>query len=376
LSPGKSLLFRILIINNLIYNLVRNSARGWLEFDPAQRLNDGMAKIPVVLVSGFLGAGKTTLVNHILRGEHGLRIAVLVNDFGDINIDSELITNVSGETLALANGCVCCTIRDDLARAIGDITELKPAPDAIIVETSGVSDPAAAAMGLVMSAALAGRVALDLIITVVDAEYAPLLKGEPLTLAREQIQAADFVLLNKADLVDAQALARVRDWIRGAKPDARILETDHCRIPDQVLFGVDERRLHPARDDIPGAGHAHDHGSQFASWSWINREPLALEPLYSLCQQLPTGVFRAKGILHLADVPDRRVLLQVVGRRVQFSKGEPWHGESPATRILFIGVNGDLESGALSSRLETCLARIAPPSANPFAEAVVNILRN
>jgi len=336
-----------------------------------------MAKIPVILVSGFLGAGKTTLVNHILRGEHGLRIAVLVNDFGDINIDSELITNVTGETLALANGCVCCTIRDDLARAIGDITELQPLPDAIIVETSGVSDPAAAAMGLVMSAALAGRVALDLIITVVDAEHAPLLKGEHLTLAREQVEAADIVLLNKADLVDAHWLAGVRDWIRGAKPDARILETDHCRIPDQVLFGVDERRPDPVRhDDIPDAGHTHDHGSQFASWSWINGEPLALEPLYSLCQQLPIGVFRAKGFLHLADVPDRRVLLQVVGRRVQFSKGEPWHGESPATRILFIGVNGDLESGALSNRLETCLARNAPPSANPFAEAVVNILRN
>ena len=108
----------------------------------------------------------------------------------------------------------------------------------------------------------------------------------------------------------------------------------------------------------------------------MNREPLALEPLYALCQQLPAGVFRAKGFLHLADVPDRRVLLQVVGRRVQFSKGEPWRGETPASRILLIGAGGGLESGALSERFEACLARNAPPSTNPFAEAVVNILRN
>ncbi len=348
---------------------------GRLESNLVHRLNVGMAKIPVVLVSGFLGAGKTTLVNHILRGDHGLRIAVLVNDFGDINIDSELISNVTGETLALANGCVCCTIRDDLARAIGDITEWQPAPDAIIVETSGVSDPAAAAMGLVMSPALAGRVALDLIVTVVDAEHAPLLQGDHLALAREQAQAADIVLLNKSDLVDARARADVQAWIRDATPHARILETEHCRIPDQILFGVDERRLRPVRDDVNG-DHAHDHGRQFSNWSWMNAEPLALEPLYSLCQQLPHGVFRAKGVLHLADVPARRVLLQVVGRRVQFSKGEPWRGEPPASRILLIGADGSMDSGALSGQFEACLARNAPPSTNPFAEAVVNILRN
>jgi len=331
-------------------------------------------KIPLAIIAGFLGAGKTTLLNNILEGSHGRRFAVLVNDFGAVNIDARLVTRVEGETISLANGCVCCTIRGDLVKAVLGLLERDPLPEYILIETSGVSDPAAAAMAMAVPSRLAAQVRLDAVITVVDAAHLLELDREYSALAADQIAAADIVILNKSDLVDAAVRAKVEQRIREAGPVARIVGASHCRVPLELLFestGAGERVLREHHHDHA----AHDHGRAFATWHWSHSEPLSFEAVYALFGSLPVGVFRAKGFLNLATVPNRCVELQMVGRRVTLAKGGAWTETKPVTDIVMIGKPGGVEPRELQPRLEACLARNAPPERNRMAEAVVEILR-
>lgn len=340
-----------------------------------------MQKLPVTIVSGFLGAGKTTLLNRLLAVNHGLRIAVLVNDFGSIEVDSSLIRNIHGETIGLANGCVCCTIRDDLVQALSDLLERDSQIDHIVIETSGVSDPAAAAMAVVMSTRLSSRLRLDAIVTVVDAENVLGLHGEHEALAVDQAQAADIVLLNKRDLVTPETLGRVQAWIRATAPRARVITTEQCSVPLEILFDAATTRQKPSFVTLldrevgaePGGQHTHDH--DVTSWSLEEFEPLMLEPLYELLQHLPADVFRAKGILNLAEVPSRRVELQVVGRRIQISKGAEWsHGDTPISRFVMLGLGRGLDLAPVAAEIQRCV-RGSTPAPNRFVEAVINVLR-
>lgn len=341
-----------------------------------------MRKLPVTIVSGFLGAGKTTLLNWLLGGEHRLRIAVLVNDFGSIDVDSTLISNVHGETIGLANGCVCCTIRDDLVRALSDLLGRGDDLDQIVIETSGVSDPNAAAMAIVMSPRLASRLRLDAIITVVDAENVLRLTSEHRALAVDQITAADIVVVNKRDLVGDAVLADVEAWVRSVAPRARLVPTEQCRVPAEILFDAAQRYAptlelaHPP----PGPGvlstAARNPPHAFTSRGWQEKRPLALEPLYSRLQQLPPQVFRAKGTLYLADVPNRRVVLQVVGSRIQLSKGAIWESsETPQTRMVVLALGRDVDLGTLMAGFEHCVAAGDERPSNRLVEAVLNVLR-
>ncbi|MEO6064095.1 MAG: GTP-binding protein, partial [Thermoflexales bacterium] len=232
--------------------------------------------IPVTLIAGFLGAGKTTLLNRILKGEHGLRIAVLVNDFGSVNIDSALIVGVEGETVSLANGCICCTIRDDLLNAaLAVVARLEP-PEYIVIEASGVSDPYSIAQTFLLPS-LRPYTRLDSIVAVVDAEQIRDIGPQNEMLAMDQIGAADLVVLNKVDLVTPAALGAVRGWIREVSPDARVIETTFGQASLDLLLGVgryDPERLleRPARDGhIHEAGeeddHAQDHSADFSTWT-------------------------------------------------------------------------------------------------------------
>lgn len=343
-----------------------------------------MRKLPVTIISGFLGAGKTTLLNYLLGSDHGLRIAVLVNDFGSIAVDSELIRNIEGETIGLANGCVCCTIRNDLVQALLDLMDRNPHQfDHIVIETSGVSDPAAAAMAVVMSARLAGRLRLDAIVTVVDTENVLELDGTHSALILEQIKAADIVLLNKRDLVSSDLLERVQTWIRAEAPHVRLLATEQCCVPLDLLFdipgngseAISDRPHTRAASFALGARHVHNIDHDVTTWSWERPEPLALEPLYQLLQRLPTEVFRVKGILNLAEIPERRVVLQVVGKRVQLRKGLPWNDQIPLSRVTMLGLRRKLGFEWITAELERCVQDKTPPSSNRFVEAVLNILR-
>jgi len=335
-----------------------------------------MKKIPVTILAGFLGAGKTTLLNRILSAEHGLRIAVLVNDFGEINIDSQLITSTEGETISLANGCVCCTIRDDLVSAVVELLDGVEPPEYIVTEASGVSDPAEVAMGFALSSKLALRVRVDAILTVVDAEHIRVLDDSSEQLAVDQIAAADIVIVNKIDRVDENSLETLHEWIRECAPRVRICDACYADLPLDVLFDVGSQSTDSIPNPIRAYEHRHhDHAESFVTWSWTSDRALDFQPVYEAFQTLPSSVFRAKGILNLREVADKRAIVQMVGKRVTIAKGEPWGKTRPSSQIVAIAVAGGLDPAALDARFSTCIAGPDSAEPNPLADAVVEILR-
>ena len=341
-----------------------------------------MNKVPVSLLAGFLGAGKTTLLNHILNGEHGRRIGVLVNDFGEINIDAQLISRVEGDTISLTNGCVCCSIRADLVTAIEQLLQMEPCPDMIVVETSGVSDPKAAAMALVMSTSLAAATTLDAIITVIDASEMPELDGLNAKLAEDQIAVADIAIINKIDLIPAEVQQDISRQIREITPNSRILETSYALVPLELLLGLS---LHTDRPDFideeavkiqkHDSHHHADHALSYSSYAWRHDEPLAFETIYRTFRSLPASVFRSKGILYIQEVPDKRVIMQMTGKRVTLAKGEPWKEVKPSTQIVALGAKDNIDKNELDQRFRACLNDVATPSENPMTDAVIEILR-
>jgi len=333
-------------------------------------------KIPVTVIAGFLGAGKTTLLNRILNEHHGLRIGVLVNDFGDVSIDSQLVTNVEGETISLANGCVCCTIRDDLVNAVLQLIDTDKPPEYIVTETSGVSDPESAAKALVISTKTATKIALNCVITVVDAEHVLELDGSDEKLAIDQIEAADIVVVNKIELVTNERLQQLRLWIHDISPQARVIETTYGQVPMELIFGAGE--LSRVTAQTTGSNHQHDrtdHGKSFASYTWSDDRALAFQPTYQAFKTLPLSVFRAKGILHLKDVDNKRVILQMVGKRVNLTKGEPWGDTRPHSQIVVIGPHGGVNEQELNELFRSCIASNNAPEENRLADAVIEILR-
>jgi len=328
----------------------------------------GPPPTPVTVLTGFLGAGKTTLLNRILNGNHGLRVAVLVNDFGAINIDAELVIGVGSNVISLANGCICCTIRDDLVAAVLEAIDRPERPEYILLEASGVAEPAGIAMAF-NGAAFRNRIRLDSILCVVDAEQV-FAAPETMELKIFQMACADMVILNKIDRVDRDQVARIKAWLDSRFHRYRLVEAVHADVPLPVLLsaghldpgGADSRRCmpehgHPA---APGQGGRHDHGPShsFSTWSYESDRPLSLQALREAVSRFPSNVYRAKGVIYAAEAPDRRAVLQAVGRRVDISLLDAWGDRTPRTRIVAIGAPGSMEQEALQSELDLCLREI------------------
>lgn len=310
--------------------------------------------IPVTIIGGFLGAGKTSLLNHILTGDHGRRIAVLVNDFGAINIDAALVAGRNGEVVSLENGCICCSLADGLLVSAMRLIRRPDPPEHIVIETSGVSDPIAVARTF-EDPDLQPYAPLDGIVTVVDAEQAPHLVGDVAALARRQVQAADVVLLNKVDLVDDVGRAAAQAWVRRQSSGVRILETLEGRAPLPLILGLGGAAAVP-HDAVPevhvhASGehhhHHHDHALQFDSASFESDEPLPIRRLHALLGSLPPTVFRAKGIVNLVEKPDHRCILQATGRRATLTVGAAWGEDAPTTRLVFIGSKGGVDAASI-----------------------------
>lgn len=326
--------------------------------------------VPLTIIGGFLGAGKTTLLNYVLHAEHGRKVAVLVNDFGEINIDSELIVGIENEvdnTISLSNGCICCSLRGDMLLSIIELLERPEPPEYIVIEASGVSDPAAIALSFLMPD-VRRLVRVENIITVADAEQVTCLtKGENAELGIAQISIADVLVLNKADLVGDKRLHEVREWLRRIMPGARIVDAEFGRVPIELVFGLgsyDPDRL-LAREPMDvhvhagEPGHVHEEGGGhekvFATWSFETDRMLSYELVRKAVKTLPPTIFRAKGILHLDTFPDMRGVLNVVGRRCALSWGRPWGAQKPHSRFVLIGTPEGVDAEMLEAHFEGCL---------------------
>jgi G3E family GTPase len=235
---------------------------------------------PVTILTGFLGAGKTTLLNRILNGEHGLRVAVLVNDFGSINVDADLVVGVEDDVMSLANGCVCCSIRDDLIETIDAVLARPEAPEYILLEASGVADPSGIAMTLT-DMKFRDRIRLDSIMCLVDAEQifaAP----EQMELKLRQMAFSDMIILNKVDLVSEHQVQEVRAWLTSRFRRYRLVQSVKANVPLEILLGVgrfDAAHLTGHHDHGPRCGcadhaHVHEGGIRPHLARWLSRQRL------------------------------------------------------------------------------------------------------
>jgi G3E family GTPase len=335
-------------------------------------------KIPVTVLTGYLGAGKTTLLNRILSEPHGRKYAVIVNEFGEIGIDSDLVVGADEEVFEMNNGCICCTVRGDLVRIIDGLMRRKGKFDGIIVETTGLADPAPVAQTFFLDEAVGRRTKLDAVVTVADAKWLALRLADA-PEAKNQIAFADVILINKTDLVSSEELGEVEARIRGINPYARLHRTQRCAIPlpevlDRNAFDLDRvldlepefleaadhvhdhERHHDHNHDHDHDGHDHQHAGihhhgglrhyhdeEMQSLSLSSDQPLDADKFFpwvqDLVQKEGPNILRCKGILSFKDDPER-FAFQGVHMILDGDHQRPWrHDERRESRIIFIGRN-------------------------------------
>ena len=305
--------------------------------------------VPILLVTGFLGAGKTTVVNHLLANAEGRRIAAIVNDFGAINIDAELIAGASDGVVSLANGCICCSLEGDLLRTLSTLLRRDPKPEYIVIETSGVADPADIVRNL-MDPVILREAPLETVLCVMDAATLPAALDD--ALMRSQLRAADIVALSKLDLADESAGARMREAIRAQRVPAVVVDARHGEIPSALLFPAAVNRAPAPRD--PGPRRPSE--ERFETLSWTSDQPLSLQRLQPAIGRLAPKLARAKGLFETVEQPGRQMVFQfAAGRATLATGGAPAEGV-PRSRIVFIAELGVLSKAELDGIMAACIA--------------------
>ncbi len=348
---------------------------------PTPSLEAPKQGLPVTIITGFLGSGKTTLLNYILSNQQGIKTAVLVNEFGEIGIDNELVIATDENMVELSNGCICCTINDDLVQAVYKVLERADKIDYLVVETTGLADPLPVALTF-LGTELRDMTRLDSIITLVDCENFSLDLFNS-QAAQSQITYGDIIVLNKTDLVDEADVDALEVRIRDMKDSARILRTEKAQVPLALILSVglfesdkyygqaDHGHDHSGHDhgdhdcepdceDESHHHHDHDHhpkSSQhlemdgFTSLSFASDKPFSIRKFqYFLDNQLPSTVFRAKGILWFNESPNRHIF-HLSGKRFSI-EDDQWKGE-PKNQLVLIGQN--LDHAQLREQIEHCL---------------------
>jgi G3E family GTPase len=351
-------------------------------------------KVPVTVLTGYLGAGKTTLLNRILSEPHGKKYAVIVNEFGEIGIDNDLVVGADEEVFEMNNGCICCTVRGDLVRILDGLMRRKGKFDAIIVETTGLADPAPVAQTFFIDENVGRKTRLDAVVTVADAKWLnDRLKDAP--EAKNQIAFADVILINKTDLVTREELDEVEARIRGINPYAEVHKTERAQIPLNEVLGRNafdlDRILDLEPEFLDGDGHDHDHhhdhdhghdhghdhhhdhdhkpahshgglkhyhDEDMQSISLKSDKPLDADKFFpwvqDLVQKEGPNILRCKGILSFKG-DDARFVFQGVHMILDGDHQKPWQdGEKRNSRIVFIGRN--LPGKMITDGFESCIA--------------------
>ncbi|HXW43078.1 MAG TPA: GTP-binding protein [Xanthobacteraceae bacterium] len=335
-------------------------------------------KVPVTVLTGYLGAGKTTLLNRILSEPHGKKYAVIVNEFGEIGIDNDLVVGADEEVFEMNNGCICCTVRGDLVRILDGLMRRKGKFDAIIVETTGLADPAPVAQTFFIDENVGRKTRLDAVVTVADAKWLnERLKDAP--EAKNQIAFADVILINKTDLVSPDELREVEARIRGINRYAKLHRTERAQIPLEAVIGRNafdlDRILAIEPEFLAGDGHDHDHhghdhehhhdhglkhyhDEEMQSISLNSDQPLDPDKFFPWVQQLVQkegpNILRCKGILAFKG-DDERFVFQGVHMILDGGHQRPWGAdEKRSSRIVFIGRN--LPAETIAKGFESCVA--------------------
>lgn len=323
-------------------------------------------RLPFTVIGGYLGAGKTTLLNQLLADTGGLRLAVLVNDFGSLNIDAALVRAHAGDTIELANGCLCCSLVSGFAEALSQVKARAGAFDHVVIEASGVAEPLRVA-----EMAQGFGFPIDARLVVVDAERIERQTADRYVgdVVRRQLRQADLLLLNKQDLIDDAQRLELHGVLEALAPGIPRLETVRGQVPLALLLGRHPGAVLPSSlsDALGGSGGdageaAHRHGERFETWTLRSDRPLSRAALERFAAGLPAGIHRAKGFVVLAEDPARPQLFQLVGIRWSLEPAPPGAAPAGGSTLVLIGHRGATSSSVLQQLLEGGQALSDPPA--------------